>query len=126
MRRACVSLLLLAALLVPAAAPADDGDQARTRVACAGGRAELRLERKDDAGRSLIEVELRLDARGGTQALRVVLLHERRLVYSGVRRTTASGTYRLRRTVPDWPGRETVTARVGTTGGRTCVLATAL
>jgi hypothetical protein len=122
MNRALVAASILAALIAPAVAVADAEDEARARTACAGGRAELRLKAEEEDGTETIEVELRVDARRGARQLRIVVLHERRLLFSGVRSTTREGSYRLRRPVADWPGRETFTARIGTPGGRTCVL----
>lgn len=120
-----VLVLLLAALALPAAARSDDGgggggedDEVRVGVTCAGGRAELRLEVEDEE----IEVELRLDGRAGVRPVRIVILHERRLVYRGLRSTNRLGSLRLRLTIADWPWREAVTARVGLPSGRTCVL----
>ena len=117
MRTCVLSLLAAAACAVPASAAADD--DARVRAACAGGTAELRLKADDDT----IEVELRLSSRKrGTW--RIVLLHDRMLVFQGTRRATGSGyAFRVRRTIPDWPGRETVTASMRTSTGRTCRLA---
>lgn len=117
-----VLVLLLAALALPAAARSDGGggedDEVRVGVTCAGGRAELRLEVEDEE----IEVELRLDGRPGVRPVRIVILHERRLVYRSLRSTNRLGSLRLRLTIADWPWREAVTARVGLPSGRTCVL----
>lgn len=97
-------------------------DEARARVACAGGRAELRAESSaDDASR--LRTELRIETPRPLPSWRVVLLHERTLVLNGVRRTDGSRRkLRVRLTLPDWPGRETVTARFTTREGRTCRL----
>ncbi|HSL64888.1 MAG TPA: hypothetical protein VK874_09550 [Gaiellaceae bacterium] len=102
------------ALATPAVAHADD-DEARQRARCAGGTAELRVEADD--GR--LEVELRVDAARRAGTVRVVLLHERVLVHRG---TGRAGRYRLHRAIPDWQGRETVTARIATTRRGTCTL----
>jgi hypothetical protein len=114
----CALSLLAAAALAVAPRAAADSDT-RVRAACAGGTAELRLKADGDT----IEVELRLSSRkSGTW--RIVLLHERTLVFQGTRRATGSQySFRVRRTIPDWPGREAVTASMRTTGGRTCRLA---
>jgi hypothetical protein len=121
MRTQAIVALALVALTVPAGAGASgrDGDDVRVRAACVGGRAELRL-RADDG---VLDIELRVDARSRSE-WRIVLLHERTLVYQGRRRPSAGGySIRLQRTVPDWPGRETITARVKTATGRSCRLA---
>jgi hypothetical protein len=108
-----------------------DHDRAVTRVACLGGTAELRLETDhdeedddddDERGRE-IEIELRVDVQRPVAQWRLVLLHERRLVYQGIRRSSRDGyALRYRRDVPDWDGRQTVTARLATPSGRTCRL----
>jgi hypothetical protein len=118
MRTCALSLLTVAALALAAPAAADD--DARVRKACAGGTAELRLKADGDT----IEVELRLSSRRSGTWL-VVLLHERTLVFQGTRRATGSSGYawRVRRTIPDWPGSETVTASMRTSTTRTCRLA---
>jgi hypothetical protein len=128
------------ALALPATGVAGDDesgdDESVTRVSCVGGTAELRLEEADDsegdedgddegdyerAGE--IEIQLRVHVREPVPTWRLVLLHERRLVYQGVRRSTRDG-YALRydREVPDWDGRQTVTARLATPSGRACRL----
>jgi hypothetical protein len=113
------ALVLLTVVALAAAAPAAADDDIRIRKACAGGTAELRL--KADGG--AIEVELRLSSRrSGTW--RVVLLHERNLFFQGIRRATGSDGYswRVRRTVPNWPGSETITASMRTATTSTCRL----
>jgi hypothetical protein len=124
------------ALAVPAPGAASDDEEDNvsvTRVSCIGGTAELRLEAVDDdedeadigivEGVSGIAVELRVRVRRPVVFWRLVLLHERRIVYRGVRRSIGSG-YLLRYTsrVPEWLGRQTVVARVATYSGRTCRL----
>jgi hypothetical protein len=121
MRTQAIVALVLVALTVPAGAGASgrDGDDVRVRAACIGGRAELRL-RADDG---VLDIELRVDARSRAE-WRIVLLHERTLVYQGRRRPSAGGySIRVQRTVADWPGRETITARIKTATGRSCRLA---
>jgi hypothetical protein len=127
------------ALAVPATGAAgddDEGDESVTRVSCLGGTAELRLEAdgdEDDEGDegdndSGIAVELRVSLRRPVVVWRLVLLHERRIVYRGTlhRRTRRSSTsgYSLHyaRRVPEWLGRQTVVARLATNSGRTCRL----
>lgn len=117
MRTILALALAAGTLTVAPAAAANDHDDARDRVSCAGADVRLYVEREEDQ----LELDLRIDARRG-RSFRIVLLRERTLVYSGVRRTSATGRLRIRRAVTDWPGRETVTARVRTPTGRTCVL----
>lgn len=127
MRAAVGALVVLfaLALAVPAAPSGDGDDESRVRVACLGGTAELRLRaEEDDGGVGTIEVELRVDVRRAVSSWRVVLLHERRLVFQGTRRSSGGGySFRLRRVVPDWPGIESVSARLTAPSGRTCRVA---
>ena len=107
------------------AAAADSGgdDEARAREACAGGTAELRVKAETDDDAAILRVELRVETPRPIRSWRVVLLHERLLVLSGVRRTESSGhELRVRLRLRDWPGRETVTARLASPDARTCRL----
>jgi hypothetical protein len=124
------------ALAVPAPGAASDDEEGNvsvTRVSCMGGTAELRLEAEDDdevdddsgipVGATGIAVELRVTVRRPVVFWRLVLLHERRLVYRGTRRSSGSGySLRYARRVPEWLGRQTVVARLATYSGRTCRL----
>ena len=102
---------LVLALVLPVGAVADDGDDGRD-VRRAGSCTDastvtLRLRARDDA----IRVELELDSRPGSRWT-VILLHERRIVFRGVLRAGRSGgELRLRRSVPDWFGRDVLVAR---------------
>src|SRR5918999_3795895 len=122
------------ALVVPGTGVAGDdenedddvGNRAATRISCVGGTAELRLqaddEDDDDEERvDVIHVELRVDVPRPVLTWRLVLLHERRIVYLGTRRSTRNGyVLRYERTVPEWDGRQTVAARLATPSGRAC------
>jgi len=126
MRRSAPAILALLLLLaLPGVAVADRGgdDETRVRTKCAGGTAELRLRTRDDDAAAAIEIEFRIDTRR-PEAWRIVVLHERSLVYQGSRRATRS--LRYRRLVPDWPGRETVAVRATTRTGRACRLQAAI
>jgi hypothetical protein len=120
------------ALAVPATGAAGDDEEDNesvTRVSCAGGSAVLRLSGEDDDhdddddDGDRIAAVLRVDVRRPVLVRRIVLLHERRLVYQGTRRwSRPRSSLRLVRWVPDWSGRQTVTARLTTGAGRTCRL----
>lgn len=72
----------------------------------------------------LIQVELRINVPKPVKSWRVVMLHERRLIVQGRGRSGNGGhSYRIRRTVPNWPGTETVVARLTAPNGRTCRIA---
>ncbi len=107
------------ALLLPTVAAADDGErEVRRAGACTGSsRATIRL--KADDGQ--IEVEFEVRTRSSTKAWRVVLLHERRVAFQGLVRPRSGGrSVRLRRTVPDWFGRDTIVVRATGPGIETC------
>jgi hypothetical protein len=119
-----LALLSLAAVCALAAAPgaeAGSGDpdrgEARVDGTCTGGvRSELRLKADD----GLLELEFELDrARAGAQ-WRIVLVHERRVVWKGMRRTRSGGSVEVRSTLRDLPGADTVTARAWGPAGLGC------
>jgi hypothetical protein len=118
--------MALLTLALPTFAAADHGgdDETRVRKACLDGTAELRLRARDDGDRvGTLEIEFRIDTRT-PHAWRIVVLHERTLVYQGSRRPTRSVRYR--RNVADWPGTETVGVRATVPSGRACRLAAAI
>jgi hypothetical protein len=98
------------ALTLPTVAAADDGDrEVRKAGTCtASSRATIRLEADDGK----IEVEFEIRTRSRTRAWRVVLLHERRVAFQGLLRPRGGGrSIRLRRTLPDWFGRDEIVVR---------------
>ena len=107
------------ALGLPTVAAADDGErEVRRAGTCTGSsRATIRLEADD--GRIDLEFEVR--TRTTTRAWRVVLVHERRVVFQGLVRPRGGGrAIRLRRTVPDWFGKDTIVVRATGPGVETC------
>jgi hypothetical protein len=119
-RMALVAVLAVClALLLPTVATAGDGDrEVRRAGTCTGSsRATIRLEADDDT----IEVELEIRTRSKTKAWRVVLLHERKVAFQGLVRPRSGGrAVRLRRTVPDWFGPDTIVVRATGPGVETC------
>jgi hypothetical protein len=118
-----LALAALAILAMPIAARADDGDDSRSDVrvelSCsARSTMRLRVRTRDD-DQLRVELDVRTPRRG--TAWSVVMVHERRLVLRSRSRTGgSSGSFSLRRTLPDWPGRDTVTVRANGPGGETC------
>jgi hypothetical protein len=102
---------LAAALMLPAGAAADDGgggsEVRRTRRCTGSSEATLRLRAKE----GVIRVELELDTEQRGSRWSVILLHERRIVFRGALRAGRSSSLRLRRSVSDWFGKDTVVAR---------------
>lgn len=122
---------LAAALLLGAApAHAKDGDdddgrrEARVPATCStGATGQLRL-RSDDGE---IRVEFELRRRRAGEAWRVVVVHERRVVWRRTLRTRgSSGSLRVRRTIADLDGPDQVTVRATGPRGRTCEAAATL
>jgi len=119
----CVALALAAA--APALASArDDDDDARVKGTCGKGvTSQLRLRAEDGA----ISVEFELDSNRGGQRWRLVLVHERRVVWRGRERTrSGSGSFRIRRSVPDFAGVDQVSVRASARSGNTCQATTAV
>lgn len=119
---ALAAAALAVALTLPPRATAGD-DEARRTGECTGSSAvTLRLRADDDAIR--VELELDTERRGSRWA--VILLHERRIVFRGTLRTGSSGSLRLRRTVPDWFGRDAFVARAAGPRAEACRASAAL
>lgn len=111
-KRALLAVLALLALAGPAAA-----HDVRDAATCGrGASAELRVRDRDGA----IEVELRVRRRAG-ERWTVALVHERRVAWRG--RATTSGSrdgFRVRRTLPDYPGADEIAVRASNRRGLTC------
>ncbi len=121
--RTLVVLLLtgLLVLAVPVTAHADDGDEADVRVerSCsARSTVRLRVRTRDD-DELRVDYTVRTARRGGVWS--IVVVHERRIAWRGrVRTGSSSGDLSRRLTLPDWPGRDTVTVRGLGPGGEIC------
>jgi hypothetical protein len=117
-------VLLLTGLLVlavPVTARADDGDEADVRVerSCsARSTVRLRVRTRDD-DELRVDYTVRTVRRGAVWS--VVVVHERRIAWRGrVRTGSSSGDFSRRLSLPDWPGRDTVTVRALGPGGEVC------
>lgn len=123
---ASIWLSLTLALGAPAAAFGRDGGGDRdvrvTGTCGKGATSKLRLKADHEA----IQVEFEVHHnRAG--AWRVVLVHERRVVWRGRARTrSGSGAFRIRRSVPNFAGADQVTARASGPRGITCKAAAVL
>lgn len=114
-----VTVVMCAALTLPAVAAADEDDrEVRRTVTCTGSsRATIRLRADDDD----IRVEFEIATRSTTRTWRVVLLHERRVAFQGAMRPRSGGrSVRLRRTVANWFGRDTIVVRASGPALETC------
>jgi hypothetical protein len=102
----------------PALARGGDGKDVRVNGTCGrGATSKLRLRAQDGA----IRVEFEVKGQRGGERWRVVLVHERRVAWRGRARTgSGSGTFRIRRAIPDFEGADQVTARASGPRGNTC------
>lgn len=91
---------------------------------CSGGAtAKLRLRARHGA----IELEFEVEHARPGAAWRAAIVHERRVVWKGVARTSRTGgSFELRRALPDLVGSDTVTVRAWGPGGVTCRATTTL
>jgi hypothetical protein len=116
---ALAALCLALVLVAPAPALARGGDDdVRVSGTCGqGATSKLRLRATDGA----IQVEFEVKAGRGGQRWRVVLVHERRVAWRGRLRTrSGSGSFRVRRSIPDFGGADQVTVRASGPRGNTC------
>jgi len=122
--RAAVAALL-AALVVPLAAAADDDprDEVR-RVGVCSRASDVELRLRADDGRIRVELEIETARRGARWS--VIVLHERRTAFRGAIRTRSDGSLELRRSVPDWFGTDTVVVRATGPRAETCRVAATL
>jgi len=120
-----LAAIALVALALPLTARADEGDgsssqsESRVELSCsANSSVRLRVRSRDDDVLR-VEIDVRTPRRGASW--NVVMLHERRLVFRLPKRTgRSSGSISLRRTVPDWPGLDTITVRATGPRGEIC------
>jgi len=119
--RAAVACLCLMATVAFGAAPAaarHRDDDVRVEGSCGrGASSQLRL--KADHGSIRVEFEVR--SRRARERWRLVLVHERRVVWRG-RAQTRSGnaSFRVRRSIPDFEGADKVSVRGAGPNGNTC------
>ena len=102
-----------AVLSLPAVATADDREVRKTGTCTATSEIDIRLR----AEKGAIRVELEIEGERPATAWSVILLHERRIAFRGVIRSrSGSRSTRLRRTLPDLFGRDSIVVRA--TGAR--------
>jgi len=108
----------------PLAAVAEkDGGEVRVAGVCGRG-ASSKLRLKSDGGR----IELRFEVHHSRAGVvwRVALVHERRIAWKGAATTRPSGSFEVRRTLPDLPGADAVTAQAWGRRGLVCRAAATL
>lgn len=102
------------ALLLLLPAPATAHDVRATGTCGRGASMELRTREHDGA----IEVELRV-RRHRNERWSVALIHERRVAWRGGATTHGDG-FRIRRSIPNYPGADAISARATNLRGLTC------
>lgn len=112
------AVAVLALVASGQAAARDGAGEVRVRGVCGGGTSsELRVERDDGE----LEVRFELDHDRPAVPWRVILVHERRVVWRiDARRTRSNGELEVRRILRDLPGTDTVSARAVGPRGLVC------
>jgi hypothetical protein len=116
-------LLFLGALAFasPVFANDDDDHVSKVGVCTKSSSSRLDLRRESSGPGKRIVVTFTVRARRSGVAWRVVLLHERRIVFRGTRRTRPPrASFVLQQTLDDWYGSETVAARATSPRGEVC------
>ena len=112
-----VGMLLSFAATTAAAVAKDGRGEVRVTGVCGSGATSgLRLKRRDDG----IELRFEVDHSRPGVRWRVVLVHERRIAWKGAARTRPNRSFEVRRTLPDLPGADAVTARAWGPRGLVC------
>ena len=118
-----VAVAACAALSLPSVATADDGEVRKTGSCTASSKLSVRLR----ADGKTIRVELEIEARQRGAAWNVILLRERRIAFRGViRAREGSREVRLRRTLEDWFGRDSIVIRATGPRAETCRVSVAV
>jgi hypothetical protein len=117
-----IALTLAAALLVaaPAALGGNDRDREVLRTGTCSGASTWKLKAKLDDG--LIETEFEVDQNRVGRRWRVTIVQNGRIVFRGIRRTTArSGSFEARVFLANRPGADRIVASArALAGGETC------
>ena len=110
-------LSLLAAWPLAAIAKDGPGEVRAAGVCSNGATSELRLRSRDQG----IELRLKLDHAGAGAIWRVAVVQERRIAWKGAVKTTRTdSSFEVRRTLPDLPGADTITANAWGPRGLAC------
>jgi hypothetical protein len=113
-----------AALSLPSVASADDGRDVRKAGTCTAA-SEMSVRLRADGKKIRVELEIEGRQRGATW--RVILLRERRIAFRGViRAREGSREVRLRRTLDDWFGRNSIVIRASGPLAETCRVSAAV
>ena len=118
LRTLVLALALCGVLVLPGVAIASDDDrEVRRSGTCTGSSsAVLRVEVDDDE----LELELEIETRGTAGRWQAIVLHDRRTAFRGFVPRAGSRTVRLRRTLRNLYGRETITVRASGPRVETC------
>lgn len=118
LRTLVLAIALCGVLVLPGVAVGSDDDrEVRRSGTCTGSSsATLRVEVDDDE----LELELEIETRQTAGRWQAIVLHDRRTAFRGMVPRQDSRSVRLRRTLRNYYGRETITVRASGPRTETC------
>ena len=118
LRTLVLAIALCGVLVLPGVAVGSDDDREvrRTGACTASSSVVLRVEVDDDE----LELELEIETRRAPGTWQAIVLHDRRTAFRGVVPQRSNRSVRLRRTLPNYYGRETITVRASGPRAETC------
>lgn len=118
LRTLALGVVLCGALLLPGVAVADDSDRELRRSGTCSGASSASLRLRADDGE--IELELEIETLRTAGRWQAIVLRERRIVFRGSVPRRSNRSVRLRRTLRDLYGRETITVRASGPRAEAC------
>lgn len=117
LRTLVLAIALFGVLVLPGVALGSDDDrEVRRSGACTGSSSVvLRVEVDDE-----LELELEIETRRAAGRWQAIVLHDRRTAFRGFVPQRNSRSVRLRRTLPNYYGRETITVRASGPRAEAC------
>lgn len=113
-----LGVVLCGYLVLPGVAVADEGDRDIRRSGTCTGSSSAGLRVRAEDGE--IELELEIETLRAVGRWQAIVLHDRRIVFRGSVPRRDSRSVRLRRTLRDYYGRETMTIRASGPRAETC------
>ena len=113
-----LGVVLCSCLVLPGVAVADEGDREVRRSGTCTGSSSVSLRVRAEDGE--LELELEIKTQRTVGRWQAIVLHDRRIVFRGSVARRGSNSVRLRRTLRDYYGRETITVRASGPRAETC------